>query len=357
MATRKISVSPALASSQALLGNVRDLIEAARLRVAANVNSELTLLYWHIGQHIHGHESEVRQAGCSDEVLPVLAGHLVQDYGSSFSEKNLWRMTQFSTAFPDQPLVISPTRKLSWAHFIVLIAIKDPVQREYYASMASLERWSARTLRSRIDSQLYERLALPCDAEALIAQEPVTPRSTERMSPALFMRDPYIFDFLGLHDAWQEGDLQAAIIREMESFLLRSGTGFTLVARQMHMHVDEQDFHLDLLFYNRKLRRLVAVELKVGEFTAEDKEQMEQYLRWLDRHEHEQGENTPMGMVLCTGNSSEQIELLELGLRGVQMAESLPGLPERQTLAQRLRQATRRAQWHWAQRQLEGGLA
>src|SRR5256885_8389963 len=114
------------------------LIEAARLRVAANVNSELTLLYWHIGQHIHGHESEVRQAGCSDEVLPVLAGHLVQDYGSSFSEKNLWRMTQFSTAFPDQPLVISPTRKLSWAHFIVLIAIKDPVQREYYASMASL---------------------------------------------------------------------------------------------------------------------------------------------------------------------------------------------------------------------------
>ena len=154
MATRKISVSPALASSQALLGNVRDLIEAARLRVAANVNSELTLLYWHIGQHIHGHESEVRQAGCSDEVLPVLAGHLVQDYGSSFSEKNLWRMTQFSTAFPDQPLVVSPTRKLSWAHFIVLIAIKDPVQREYYASMASLERWSARTLRSRIDSQL-----------------------------------------------------------------------------------------------------------------------------------------------------------------------------------------------------------
>ena len=182
-------------------------------------------------------------------------------------------------------------------------------------------------------------------------------RDAQRMSPALVMRDPYILDFLGLRDTWQEGDLEAAIIREMESFLLELGAGFSFVARQKRIQIDDEDFHLDLLFYNRKLRRLVAVELKVGEFTAEDKEQMEQYLRWLDRHEHEQGENTPMGMVLCTGNSSEQIELLELGLRGVQMAEYLPGLPERQALAQRLRQATRRAQWHWAQRQLEGGPA
>lgn len=355
MATRKISISPALAASQALLGNVRDLIEDARLRVASTVNSELTLLYWHIGQHIHDGESAVRQAGCGDDVLPALAGHLVQDYGSSFSEKNLWRMMQFSSTFPDEPLVISPTRQLSWAHFIALIPLKDPVQREYYASMASIERWSARTLRSRIDSLLYERMALSDDVEAMIAQEPATPRSTERMSPALFMRDPYILDFLGLHDAWQEGDLQAAVIREMESFFLKSGTGFSLVARQKHIQMDEQDFHLDLLFYNRKLRRLVVVELKVGEFTAEDKDQMELYLHWLDRHEHERGEDTPLGIVLCTGNSSEQIELLELGRCGVQMAEYLPGLPARHVLAQRLREATRRAQWHWAQCQLEIG--
>jgi hypothetical protein len=175
------------------------------------------------------------------------------------------------------------------------------------------------------------------------------------MSPALFMRDPYILDFLGLHDAWQEGDLQAAVIREMEAFFLKSGMGFSLVARQRHMQMDDQDFQLDLLFYHRRLRRLVAVELKVGEFAAEDKDRMEHYLRWLDRHEHEPGEDAPLGIMLCSGNSSEQIELLELGRGGVQMAEYLPGLPARHVLAQRLREATRRAQWHWAQCHLEVG--
>ena len=354
MATRKISVSPAIAAAQTLLGDVRDLIEAARLRVASTINSEMTLLYWHIGQHIHDCESEVRQAGCSDKVLPSLAGHLVQGYGGSFSEKNLWRMVQFSTTFPDEPLVISPTRQLSWAHFIALIPLKDALQREYYASMASIERWSARTLRSRIDSRLYERTVLSFDADTLVAQEP-TQRAIERMSPALFMRDPYILDLLGLHDAWQEGDLQAAVIREMEAFFLKSGMGFSLVARQRHMQMDDQDFQLDLLFYHRRLRRLVAVELKVGEFAAEDKDRMEHYLRWLDRHEHEPGEDAPLGIMLCSGNSSEQIELLELGRGGVQMAEYLPGLPARHVLAQRLREATRRAQWHWAQCHLEVG--
>jgi predicted nuclease of restriction endonuclease-like (RecB) superfamily len=170
---------------------------------------------------------------------------------------------------------------LSWTHFIALIPLKDPLQRDYYAQMASAERWSVRTLRERIDSMLYERTALSQKPGETIAQELATMRDAQRMSPALVMRDPYILDFLGLRDTWQEGDLEAAIIREMESFLLELGAGFSFVARQKRIQIDDEDFHLDLLFYNRKLRRLVAVELKVGEFKAAYKGQMELYLRWL----------------------------------------------------------------------------
>jgi predicted nuclease of restriction endonuclease-like (RecB) superfamily len=192
---------------------------------------------------------------------------LVKEYGAALRQ-NLRRMVQFAATFPDEPIVVSLIRQLSWTHFIALMPLKDPLQRDYYAQMASAERWSVRTLRERIDSMLYERTALSQKPGETIAQELATMRDAQRMSPALVMRDPYILDFLGLRDTWQEGDLEAAIIREMESFLLELGAGFSFVARQKRIQIDDEDFHLDLLFYNRKLRRLVAVELKVGEFKA-----------------------------------------------------------------------------------------
>jgi predicted nuclease of restriction endonuclease-like (RecB) superfamily len=173
-------------------------------------------------------------------------------------------------------------------------------------TITSAERWSVRTLRERIDSMLYERTALSKKPDETIAQELATMRDAQRMSPALVMRDPYILDFLGLRDTWQEGDLEAAIIREMESFLLELGAGFSFVARQKRIQIDGEDFHLDLLFYNRKLRRLVAVELKVGEFKAAYKGQMELYLRWLDKHEREPEEASPLGIILCTGKKSSR---------------------------------------------------
>jgi predicted nuclease of restriction endonuclease-like (RecB) superfamily len=190
---------------------------------------------------------------------------------------------------------------------------------------------------------LYERTALSKKPDTMIAQELATMRDAQRISPSLVMRDPYILDFLGLRDTWQEGDLEAAIIREMESFLLELGVGFTFVARQKRIQIDNDDFHLDLLFYNRKLRRLVAVELKVGEFKAAYKGQMELYLRWLDKHEREPEEALPLGIILCTGKKSEQIELLELDKSGIHVAEYLTTLPPRELLAERLQQATARA--------------
>ena len=327
--------------------------EAARLCAASTVNSELTMLYWRIGQRIRSQVLDGRRGAYGKEVLPNLAAQLVKEYGGSFAEQNLRRMVQFAATFPDERILVSLIRELSWTHFIALMPLKDPLQRDYYAQMASTQRWSVRTLRERIDSMLYERTALSQKPEETIAQELATLRDAQRMSPALVMRDPYILDFLGLRDTWQEGDLEAAIIREMESFLLELGAGFSFVARQKRIPIDDEDFHLDLLFYNRKLRRLVAVELKVGDFKAAYKGQMELYLRWLDKHEREPEEASPLGIILCTGKKREQIELLELDKSGIHVAEYLTALPPRGVLVERLQQATQRAQLQIEQRKTD----
>ena len=243
------------------------------------------------------------------------------------------------------------SRQLSRSHSVLSLALKEPLQRDYYAQMASAERWSVRTLRERIDSMLYERTALSQKPEETIAQELATLRDAQRMTPALVMRDPYILDFLWLRDSWQESEQEVAIIREMEAFLLELGAGFSFVARQKRIQIDDEDFHLDLLFYNRKLRRLVAVELKIGEFKAAYKGQMELYLRWLDKHEREPEEASPLGIVLCTGKKREQIELPELDKSGIHVTEYLTSLPPRAVLGEKLQQATERARLQIEQRQ------
>ena len=343
MARGKTTIAEQTEAPAALLGDIRVLIEASRRRLVSTVNAELTLLFWRIGSRIHTDILAGQRAGYGEEILPSLAEQLVHDYGRSFADKNLRRMVQFAAAYPEEAIVVTLSRQLSWSHFVALLPLKDPLQRDYYAQMASIERWSVRTLRERINSMLYERTALSQKPDELIAKELATLAGAQRMSPALVMRDPYILDFLGLQDSWQEGDLEGAIIREMESFLLELGAGFSFLARQKRIQIDDEDFHLDLLFYNRKLRRLVAVELKIGDFEAAHKGQMELYLRWLDRHEREPGEAAPLGIILCTGKKREQIELLELDRSGIHVAEYLTALPSREVLGEKLQQAATRA--------------
>ncbi len=252
-------------------------------------------------------------------------------------------MVQFSTAFADEQIVVSLIRQLSWTHFIALIPLADPLKRDFYAQMAATEGWSVRTLRQRIDSMLYERTALSSQPEQTIADELAALRGNQQLSPGLVLRDPYVLDFLGLKDSWDEQDLESAILREMQGFLLELGTGFSFVARQKRIQIDGDDFHLDLLFYNRRLRRLIAIELKIGEFKPAYKGQMELYLRWLDRYEREDGEQAPLGIILCTGKKAGQIELLELDRSGIHVAEYLTTLPSREVLKQRLQTAMERA--------------
>jgi predicted nuclease of restriction endonuclease-like (RecB) superfamily len=326
-----------------LLDDVRALIDAARQRAATAVNAQLTLLYWQIGRRIHLHVVQEQRATYGEEILATLSQELTARYGRGFSYAALTRMQRFAELFPAEPMVATLSQQLSWSHVVEILPLKEPLQREFYAQMCAAERWSVRTLRERIDSMLYERTALSHKPKAQIEQELATLRDTQRMSPALLLRDPYVLDFLGLRDTWAESDLEIAILREMETFLLELGAGFSFVSRQQRITLDGEDFHLDLLFYNRKLRRLVAVELKVGDFKAAYKGQMELYLRWLDRFEREAGEEPPLGIILCTGKKREQIELLELDKSGIHVAEYLTALPPREVLTQRLQQAAARA--------------
>ena len=164
-------------------------------------------------------------------------------------------------------------------------------------------------------------------------------QQTQEVTPDLLLKDPYVLDFLGLNDRYLEKGLEDAILRDMEQFLLELGTGFSFVARQKRVQIDNDDFYIDLLFYNRRLRRLVAIELKLGDFKAEYKGQMELYLRWLAKYEQEQGEEQPIGIILCASKKHEQIELLELKKSGIHVAEYLTILPPRELLQARLHQA------------------
>ncbi len=248
-------------------------------------------------------------------------------------------MLHFAEAFPDAEIVSTLSRQLAWSHFLEIIYLKDDLKRDFYAEMCRLERWSVRTLRQRIGSMLFERTALSHKPNDLIQQELTALRKSDLLSPALVLKDPYILDFLGLQDRHLEKNLEDAILRELENFLLELGAGFSFVARQKRLQIDNDDFYIDLLFYNRRLKRLVAIELKLGDFEAAHKGQMELYLRWLAKHEQEPGEAPPLGIILCTGKKREQIELLELDQTGIHVAEYLTDLPPRHLLEQKLHEA------------------
>jgi predicted nuclease of restriction endonuclease-like (RecB) superfamily len=327
------------ASPAELLSDLRALIHQAREVVAQSVNSALVLLYWQVGQRIHGDILREERASYGEEIVSTLSRQLQAEFGNGFSRPNLFRMVRFAEAFPDPQIVSTLSRQLSWSHFVEIIPFEDPLKRDYYAEMCRLERWSVRTLRAKVGGMLFERTALSKKPEALARRELAELRDEDRLSPDLVFRDPYFLDFLGLQDSYSEKDLEAAVLRELEGFILELGSGFAFVARQKRMVIDQKDFYLDLLFYHRKLRRLVAIELKLGPFEAAHKGQMELYLRWLEKHEMQPGEESPLGLILCADKSDEQIELLQLDRSGIRVAAYLTELLPKELLEQKLHAA------------------
>jgi len=261
-------------------------------------------------------------------------------------------MVRFAEVFPEQEIVSTVSRQLSWSHFVEIIPLEDDLHRDFYAEMCRIERWSVRTLRQKIAGMLYERTALSKKPEELAKKELATLREEDRLTPDLVFRDPYFLDFLGLKDTYSEKDLEAAILRELESFILEIGVGFTFVARQKRITVDHVDYYLDMLFFHRKLRRLVAIELKLDKFKAEHKGQMELYLRWLEKYEKQAGEESPIGLILCADKSDEHVELLQLSKSGIRVAAYLTELPPRELLTQKLHEAIKLAKARLEQREL-----
>lgn len=326
-----------------LMNDLRALIESTRSQMAQTVNAGLVMLYWNVGDRIRRDILRQKRAEYGEQIVPALSAQLSRDYGRGFSGKSIHRMIQFAEVFPDRQIVASLMRQLSWTHFLALIPMKEPLQRNFYAEMCRVKRWSVRALHKKIGGMLYERTALSKKPAKLAELELKKLREEDRLTPDLVFRDPYFLDFLGLKGAFQEKDVESAILREMEAFILELGVGFAFVARQKRIQIGGNDYYLDLLFYHRKLKRLVAIELKLDKFKPEFKGQMELYLRWLGKHEQVPGEAAPIGLILCAGKNHEEVELLQLNKSGIRVAEYMTELPPRKILEKKLHDAIRLA--------------
>ncbi len=329
------SISNTLPEQQ-LFTDLRHLIEDAKSKVASVVNAGITILYWHIGERINRDILGNQRAEYGKQIVSKVSTQLKQEYGKGYDEKSLRRMMQFATLFPNPAIVATLSRQLSWSHFVEVIPLRDDLQREFYLTMAAEEKWGVRTLRAKIDGMLYERTAISDKPEELIRTELAAIRDERKISPDMVFKSPYFLEFTGLKGAYSEETLENTLISHIEQFLLELGDGFTFVARQKRMIIDGEDFYLDLLFFHRKLHRLIAVELKLGRFKAPYKGQMELYLRWLERYEMQPGEETPLGLILCTEGSREQIELLQLDSTGIKVGQYMTELPPKEVLIRQL---------------------
>ena len=323
-----------------LLADLRQIVNNARTNVAYAANQELTLMHWRMGERINREVLGNERAAYGKQIVAQVARQLKADFGTKgFDEKSLRRMMQFASEFTEEKIVAQLARPLSWSHFVEVLPIKDSLAREFYLTLSATNRWSRNRLRKEIDSMLYERTAVATKPDELVKRELAELREDNVMSPDLVFKSPYFLEFAGLKGMYSEKDLEDSLVAHLEQFILELGNGFTFVERQKRMIIDGEDFYLDLLFYHRRLHRLIAVDLKLGRFKAQYKGQMELYLRWLEKNEMEPGEESPLGLLLCTEGSEEQIELLQLDKSGIKVAQYMTELPPRDVLIQQIRKS------------------
>jgi predicted nuclease of restriction endonuclease-like (RecB) superfamily len=336
-----------------LLDDLREMIEKTRRQVATAVNMASVMLNWNLGQRIWREIMGEKRAAYGEQIVDAVSRQLASEYGRGFSRSNLFHMIRFVQTFPDEKIVSALSRQLSWTHFRSIMYLEDPMQRDFYAEMCRIERWSTRTLQDRIQSMLYERTALSKKPEKLIREELNRLRDEDHLTPDMVFRDPVVLRQLGLAETYSERDLEDAILRQIEMFLREMGSDFAFMERQKQITIEGVDHWIDLLFYHRRLRCLFVVDLKIGRFKAEYKGQIELYLRWLEKNEQQPGENPPLGLILCAGKSTEQIRLLKLDRGRIRVAEYLTELPPRQVLENKLHQAVQIARERFAIRSLE----
>ncbi len=335
-----------------LVDDLRQIINQTRSRVAVNVNAELTLMYWHIGERINREVLGNERAEYGKRIVSAVSTQLQLEFGSKgFEPRSIWRMMQFAQEFPELKIVSAVSTQLTWSHITEILPLKDDLQREFYLTLAASERWSIRQLRKEIDGMLYERTAIATKPDELIKQELSELRENNVLTPDLVFKSPYFLEFTGLKGMYSEKSLEDSLVAHLEQFILELGNGFTFVERQKRMIIDGEDFYLDLLFYHRRLHRLIAIDLKLGKFKAQYKGQMELYLRWLEAHEMEPGEEQPLGLLLCTEGGDEQIELLQLDKSGIKVAQYMTELPSKELLQRQLHKGLEAARQRWENRQ------
>lgn len=243
------------------------LIEQNQRKIINAANNTLITLYWQVGKRINEHILQKKRAGYGKEIVSTVSTQLKVKFGKSFEERNLRRMMQFAEQFTDFKIIGNLAQYLSWSHFVELLPLKSIEEKLFYARISAQQGMGIRELRKIIATKTFERTKI---SNLQIAKKGNIPLNT--------FKDPYLLDFLELKEGYLEKDLESAIIKELESFILEIGKGFAFIERQKRMIIDGDDYYLDLLFFNRRLKRLVAIELKIGKFHAKDKGQMELYL-------------------------------------------------------------------------------
>jgi predicted nuclease of restriction endonuclease-like (RecB) superfamily len=306
---------------QLLLDELNQIIQSGRNNILLSVNSTITLVYWQVGLRIQKEILNGDRAAYGKQVIKNASKHLTQQFGSGWGEKHLRHCIRFSEIFSDHEIVSTLCRQLSWSHFKEILYIEDELKRE------------------RIQSMLYERTAISKKPDELIKKELNALKNEKKLSDNLVFRDPYILDFLELKDTYSEKDLESSILVNLQKFISELGSDFAFLARQKRIQIDNRDYYIDLLFFHRKLKSLVAIDLKIRDFDAAFKGEMELYLGYLQKYEMNEGENPPVGLILCSGKNPEHIEILQMDKSNIRVSEYLTLLPPKEKLLEKLQLA------------------
>ena len=321
--------------SNSIYNGVSAIINNARQKVAVYVNSQANMMFWQIGNYIINELKYETYSSYGEKILATVSQRLTEQYGKGYSYSALTRMMKVATIYADETMFATLSQTLSWGHFLELITINDNIKRLFYQQLSIVEHWSIRDLREKQKAMSYERSLIATKSEDQIINA-LNNTTSEHIEPAVVLKSSYIVDFLGLGEDYSESDLEDAIVKQLEKFILELGQGFAFLERQKRFTIDKIDYYLDLLFYHRRLNCLVAIDLKHDKFKPEYKGQMEFYLKYLQKYDMRPGENPPIGLLLCSEGNTEYVELLMLDNDNIKVAQYMTYLPDKQWFIDKL---------------------
>ena len=333
--------------SAVLFNDVCLIIDQARRHVATYVNVEACLMNWHVGKRIKEDVLYNQRAEYGKQILKNLSVKLTERYGTGWGTEKLKHCVRSAYLFSEDDIMYAARTQLTWTHLRSLMSLKDSLERQFYMEMCRIEHWDTRTLDEKIDSQLYQRTAISQRPEEVIRRELKELREEDTLNPDIVFRSTYFLDMLGLPDVFSEKDLENSILNQLLEFIKELGSDFTFVDRQKRITVDSEDYFIDLLFFHRGLRRLVAIDLKLGKFKPAYEGQMRLYLRYLNKNDRKPWEEEPIGLILCSEGNTEHIQYFMLDDESdIRVAQYYTELPSKELLADRLQRAIAIAREH-----------